>query len=91
MEMLTFSAGEAYMIRRGRVTGLLRPVKISGNVFETLLNIDAIGRDLAFNQGGGCSKAGQMLLPISNGSLHIRIRQCVVGERQPPLSGGVPP
>ncbi len=81
MEMFTFSAGEAYMIRKGQVAELLRPVKLTGNVFETLLNIDGIGRDLAFNQGGGCGKAGQMPLPVSNGSPHIRIRQCVVGER----------
>jgi len=30
---------------------------------------------------GGCGKAGQMPLPVSNGSPHIRIRECVVGER----------
>ncbi|GBD14570.1 Metalloprotease TldD [bacterium HR25] len=81
MEMFTFSAGEAYMVRNGRIAELLRPVKLSGNVFETLMNIDGIGNDLGFNQGGGCGKAGQMPLPVSNGSPHIRIRQCVVGER----------
>ncbi len=81
MEMFTFSAGEAYMIRNGKVEELVRPVKLSGNVFTTLLNIDAIGNDLDFNQGGGCGKAGQMPLPVSNGSPHIRIRDCVVGER----------
>ncbi len=81
MEMFTFSAGEAYMIRNGRIAEPLRPVKLSGNVFETLMNIDAIGDDLSFNQGGGCGKGGQMPLPVSNGSPHIRIRQCLVGER----------
>jgi TldD protein len=81
MEMFTFSAGEAYMIRNGQVAELVRPVKLSGNVFTTLMNIDAIGNDLDFNQGGGCGKAGQMPLPVSNGSPHIRIRDCVVGER----------
>jgi TldD protein len=34
-----------------------------------------------FNQGGGCGKMGQMPLPVSNGSPHIRILECVVGER----------
>jgi len=81
MEMFTFSAGEAYMIRNGKVAELLRPVKLTGNLFTTLMNIDALGNDMDFNQGGGCGKAGQMPLPVSNGSPHIRIQDCVVGER----------
>jgi len=81
MEMFTFSAGEAYMIRNGKVAEALRPVVLTGNVFTTLNNIDAIGNDLEMNQGGGCGKAGQMPLPVSNGSPHIRIRQCLVGGR----------
>jgi TldD protein len=81
MEMFTFSAGEAYMIRNGKVAELLRPVVLTGNVFATLMNIDAIGNDLEMNQGGGCGKGGQVPLPVSNGSPHIRIRQCLIGGR----------
>jgi TldD protein len=81
LEMFTFSAAEAYMIRQGRLAELLRPVVLTGNVFTTLENIDAIGNDLEMNQGGGCGKAGQVPLPVSNGSPHIRIRHCVVGGR----------
>ncbi len=79
MEMFTFSAREAYMIRDGKVAELLRPVTLSGNVFETLKNLDAIGDDLDMNQGGGCGKGGQSPLPVSNGSPHIRISKCLVG------------
>ena len=81
LEMFTFSAGETYMIRRGKIAELLRPVVLTGNVFTTLENIDAIGDDLEMNQGGGCGKAGQYPLPVSDGSPHIRIRHCVVGGR----------
>ncbi len=81
MEMFTFSAGEAYMIRNGSIAELLRPVVLSGNVFTTLQNIDAIGNDLEMNQGGGCGKGAQIPLPVSNGSPHIRIRNCLVGGR----------
>jgi len=81
MEMFTFSAGEAYMIRNGKVAELLRPVMLTGNVFTTLKNIDAIGNDLEMNQGGGCGKGGQSPLPVSNGSPHIRIRHCLVGGK----------
>ncbi len=79
MEMFTFSAREAYMIRDGKVAELLRPVTLSGNVFETLKNLDAVGNDLDMNQGGGCGKGGQSPLPVSNGSPHIRIAKCLVG------------
>ncbi len=79
MEMFTFSAGETYMIRNGKIAEALRPVVLTGNVFTTLNNIDAIGNDLDMNQGGGCGKGGQYPLPVSNGSPHIRISQCLVG------------
>jgi TldD protein len=81
MEMFTFSAGEAYMIRKGKIAEALRPVMLTGNVFTTLKNIDAIGNDLDMNQGGGCGKGGQSPLPVSNGSPHIRIRHCLVGGK----------
>ena len=79
MEMFTFSGGEAYMIRNGRLAELVKPVVLTGNVFTTMLNIDAIGNDLEMNQGGGCGKGSQSPLPVSNGSPHIRIRKCLVG------------
>jgi len=82
LEMFTFSAGEAYMIRQGKLAELLRPVVLSGNVFVTLGNIDAIGNDLKMNQGGGCGKGEQSPLPVSNGSPHIRIRHCLVGGQE---------
>ena len=78
MEMFTFSSGEAYRIRKGRIEEMVRPVKLSGNVFKTLHQIDGIGNDLGMNQGGGCGKAGQSPLPVSNGSPHIRIQNCLV-------------
>jgi TldD protein len=81
IEMFTFSAGEAYMIRNGKIAEAIRPVMLTGNVFNTLKNIDAIGNDLDMNQGGGCGKGGQMPLPVSNGSPHIRIRHCLIGGK----------
>ncbi len=81
MEMFTFSSGEAYMIRNGKIAEALRPVVLTGNVFTTLKNIDAIGNDLEMNQGGGCGKGTQSPLPVSNGSPHIRIRRCLVGGK----------
>ena len=79
MEMFTFSAGEANVIRKGKIEETVRPVMLSGNVFKTLEHLDCVGNDLAMNQGGGCGKQGQSPLPVSNGSPHIRIQQCLVG------------
>ena len=58
---------------------MVRNVNLTGNVFETLMNIDAIGSDLGWNQGGGCGKGGQSPLPVGDGSPHIRIRNVVIG------------
>lgn len=59
---------------------LLQPVVLTASLFTTLENLDAIGSDLAFDQGGG-GKGGPPLLPVANGSPHIRIRNCLVGGR----------
>jgi TldD protein len=81
MEMFTFSAGEMFMIRNGKIAEALRPSILTGNVFITLKNIDAIGNDLGMNEGGGCGKGNQMPLPVANGSPHIRIRHCLIGGK----------
>ncbi|PWB56306.1 MAG: hypothetical protein C3F13_01855 [Anaerolineales bacterium] len=84
MEMFTFSAAYGYMIRDGQVAELVRDVVLTGNVFETLMNIDQIGEDLAWetNGPGGCGKGGQHPLRVGTGGPHIRIQNCVVGGQQ---------
>lgn len=81
MEMFTFSAAYGYMIRNGQVAELVRDVTLTGNVFETLMNIDMIGDDLGWmpNGPGGCGKGGQHPLRVGIGGPHIRIQNCVVG------------
>lgn len=81
MEMFTFSAQEGYIIENGKITDLVRDVVLTGNVFVTLQNVEGIGKDLKFSQGGGCGKGGQFPLPVSTGSPHIRIRNVVIGGR----------
>ncbi|MFH1562296.1 MAG: TldD/PmbA family protein [Nitrospirota bacterium] len=79
-EMFTFSAQQAYLIKDGRVGELLRDVVLTGNVFETLLNIEAIGNDLVLFGGlGGCGKGGQSPLPVADGGPHIRIKEVLIG------------
>ncbi|HER24828.1 MAG TPA: TldD/PmbA family protein [Candidatus Atribacteria bacterium] len=81
-EMFTFSAGEGFMIRDGKIAEPVKDVVLSGNLFSTLLNIEGVGNDLKIiESGGGCGKAGQNPLPVSFGSPHLRIKQVVVGGR----------
>jgi TldD protein len=83
MEMFTFSAAYGYMIRDGRIAELVRDVVLTGNVFETLKNIDMVADDLAWaDGGGGCGKGGQAPLPVGIGSPHVRIQGVTVGGRQ---------
>jgi TldD protein len=82
LEMFTFSAAYGYRIRHGQVGELVRDVVLTGNVFETLRSIDAIGDDLTIGErAGGCGKGGQSPLPVSFGSPHIRIRNVVIGGK----------
>ncbi len=82
MEMFSFSAEEAYRIRDGKLTDRLRDVVLTGNVFETLGHIEAVGDDLTMYGGlGGCGKGGQVPLRVADGGPHVRIRNVVVGGR----------
>ncbi len=81
-EMFTFSAMKAYQIKKGKIGPMVRDVILTGNVFITLKNIDAIGNDLMLYGGlGGCGKGGQMPLPVSDGGPHIRIKDVVIGGK----------
>ena len=79
-EMFTFSAGEGFMIRDGKIAEPVKDVVLSGNLFTILSNIEGIGDDLKMIEAaGGCGKGGQSPLPVSFGSPHIRIKKVVVG------------
>ncbi|NEO98960.1 MAG: TldD/PmbA family protein [Symploca sp. SIO2E9] len=78
-EMFTFSAGEAWMIRNGKIAEPVKDVTLSGNVFKTLADIEAIGNDFYWDESGGCGKSGQSGLPVGCGGPSLRIRNVVVG------------
>ncbi|NET51476.1 MAG: TldD/PmbA family protein [Merismopedia sp. SIO2A8] len=78
-EMFTFTAGEAWMIRQGKLAEPVRDVTLSGNVFTTLSDIEAIGDDFFWDESGGCGKGGQSGLAVGCGGPSLRIRNVVVG------------
>lgn len=80
LEQFSFSAAYAHEIVNGEIGGLVRNVVLSGNLFETMRSIDAIGNDLCIEGGvGGCGKGGQFPLPVTAGAPHVRIRNVTIG------------
>ncbi|MCL2593548.1 MAG: TldD/PmbA family protein, partial [Defluviitaleaceae bacterium] len=79
-EMFNFAASYGYMIRDGKLAELVRDVKLQGNVFTTMENIDMIGNDAGDKDGpGGCGKGEQAPLPTSGRCPHVRIQNLIVG------------
>jgi len=82
LEMFTFAPEEGYLIKKGRLHHKIRDLNLSGNIFNTLASIKAIGSDLVLFTGpGGCGKGGQSPLPVSTGGPHLEIRDVVVGGK----------
>jgi len=74
----TFQVGiqEAYEVVDGEVCGSVRDVSISGNTLETLLKVDAVGKEFEL-WPGVCGK-GQSAF-VSDGGAHTRVKEVIVG------------
>ena len=79
-EMFSFNAEYGYMIRNGKKAEMVRDVSVSGNLFETMKQIDRIGNDFSIHDSaGGCGRGAQMPLPVSHSSPSFRISEATVG------------
>ncbi len=74
----TFQVGiqEAYEIVKGEIGEPVRNASISGNTLETLLKVDAVGKDFELSPGR-CGK-GQTAF-VCDGGPHIRVKEVLVG------------
>jgi TldD protein len=72
-----FKAEEAYEVRNGEKGKLMRDVTISGNILQTLLDVECVGNDFGTSPGI-CGKFGQEV-PVSDGGPHIRIKNVTIG------------
>ncbi len=74
----TFQVGiqEAYEITNGKLGAPVRDASISGSTLETLLKVDAVGKDFGLNSGR-CGK-GQTAF-IGDGGPHIRVSEVTIG------------
>ncbi|RLG73116.1 MAG: TldD/PmbA family protein [Methanobacteriota archaeon] len=76
-----YKAEEGYLVEKGEKTKLLRDVSLSGNIFELLGAVDAVGNDFTLGSPGFCGKWGQSV-PVDDGGPHIRVREVLVGGAQ---------
>jgi len=67
---------EAYEIVNGEIGASIRNASMSGNTLETLLKVDAVGKDFEL-WPGRCGK-GQTAF-ICDGGPHIRVKEVLVG------------
>ncbi|MFC2077234.1 TldD/PmbA family protein [Candidatus Bipolaricaulota bacterium] len=75
-----FGVREAWILRDGKRTDLVRGVTISGNAFEVLGSIDAVGDDFAWEQGSGFCGKGQPA-KTDGGGPHVRCTLTIGGEQ----------
>ena len=72
-----FKAEEAYEISKGEKGRLMRDVTITGNILQTLLDVECVGSDFGTSPGI-CGKFSQEV-PVSDGGPHIRIKNVAIG------------
>lgn len=77
-ENFTFGAQYGYRIKNGKVGPMVRDINVSGNLYQTLKDITAVGNDLELSKLGGCGKM-QMNRRSCSGSPHIVVKNLVVG------------
>jgi TldD protein len=77
-----FSASEAYLIEKGRVTRPVRGATLIGNGPEAMTRVSLVGNDLRLDAGiGVCGKDGQSV-PVGVGQPTLRIDALTVGGTQ---------
>jgi len=59
---------------------MIRDINMSGNLYQTLKNITAVGNDLTLSKTGGCGK-GQMKLSLLQRRPPYSHRGVVIGGR----------
>ncbi len=77
-----FSASEAYLIEKGRVTCPVKGATLIGNGPDVLTQVSMVGTDLQLDAGvGTCGKGGQSV-PVGVGQPTLRIEALTVGGTQ---------
>ena len=80
MSTFTLAPARAYRIEGGRITTPVKISVITGNVFTTLQEVDAVSEEFELTSfvGGGCGKMEQYPLPVGFGGPYTRVRKLKV-------------
>lgn len=74
-------AGQARMIREGRLAEPVKGVAIGGELLELLGCIDAVAADFVWDtRGGRCRDGAAGVVPVTTGAPHLRLLDVPVGE-----------
>jgi TldD protein len=74
-----FSASEAYLIEKGKITSPVKGATLIGNGPDVLTRVSMVGNDLKLDEGvGTCGKEGQSV-PVGVGQPTLRIEGLTVG------------
>ncbi len=76
MSTFTIAPSVAYMIRDGKLAEPVRVAVITGNVMQTLYQIDGLSKDaeICSMSTGGCGKMEQWPLRVAFGGPYVRVR-----------------
>lgn len=77
MSTFTIAPSRSYKIENGKITTPLKISVITGNVFKTLGEVDAVSEEFELLSfvGGGCGKMEQWPLPVGFGGPYTRVRK----------------
>jgi TldD protein len=74
-----FSASEAYLIEKGKITAPVKGATLIGSGPEVLTRVSMVGTDLKLDAGvGSCGKDGQTV-PVGVGQPTLRVDGLTVG------------
>ena len=80
MSTFTLAPARAYKIEGGKITSPVKISVVTGNVFSTLQEVDAVSEEFELTSfvGGGCGKMEQYPLPVGFGGPYTRVRKLKV-------------
>jgi TldD protein len=79
MDSFRLSARRAWRVVSGKPRKVGGPCTISGRVFDLLGSVEAVAGDLSLFSGtGGCTRPGQLTLPVSYGGPHVLLGRVAV-------------
>ena len=80
-DQIALRAGNARMIRHGRLAEPVKGVQIMGGLLPLLGRVDAVAEDFVWDAAGGrCRDGAAGVVPVTTGAPHLRLVDVAIGE-----------